>query len=85
LIKQLLNIGIENENEIILDFFCGSASVAHSVLELNRDQKNRQFIIVQLPELVEVDSPAFKVGYKTIGDIAKERIRRVIQKIEKMF
>jgi adenine-specific DNA-methyltransferase len=83
LIKQLLNIGIENENEIILDFFCGSASVAHSVLELNRDQKNRQFIIVQLPELVEVDSPAFKAGYKTIADIAKERIRRVIQKIEK--
>lgn len=83
LIKQLLNIGNENDDEIILDFFCGSASVAHSVLESNQNQKNRKFIMVQLPELVAEDSPAFKAGFKTIADIAKERIRRVIQKIEK--
>ncbi len=83
LIKQLLNIGIEDENEIILDFFSGAASVAHAVLELNKDHKKRQFIMVQLPEAVEEDSPAHKAGYNTISDIGKERIRRVIQKIEK--
>ncbi|MBE3094512.1 MAG: site-specific DNA-methyltransferase [Actinobacteria bacterium] len=83
LLKQLLNIGIENEDEIILDFFCGSASVAHSVLELNKDKKNRHFIMVQLPELTEEDSEAFKEGYKNLADIAKERILRVIKKIEK--
>lgn len=82
LIKQLLNIGIEEENEIILDFFSGSSSVAHSVLELNTDQKNRQFIMVQLPEVIEDGSPALKAGYKTIADVSKERIRRVIQKIQ---
>ena len=83
LLKQLLNIGIENEDEIILDFFSGSASIAHTVLELNKDQKNRHFIMVQLPELTEEDSEAFKEGYKNLADIAKERIRRVIRKIEK--
>jgi len=83
LIKQLLNIGIEHENEIILDFFSGSSSVAHSVLELNIDQKNRQFIMVQLPELIEDGSVASKAGFKNIADISKERIRRVIQKIKK--
>lgn len=83
LIKQLLNIGIEEENEIILDFFSGAASVAHAVLELNKDHKKRRFIMVQLPEAVEEDSPARKAGYTTIAAIGKERIRRVIQKIEK--
>ncbi|MEO8711908.1 MAG: site-specific DNA-methyltransferase [Parafilimonas sp.] len=83
LINQLLNIGIENEDEIILDFFSGSASVAHSVLELNKDKRNRHFIMVQLPELTDSESEAFKAGYKTISDISKERVRRVIKKIEK--
>ncbi len=83
LLKQLLNIGIENEDEIILDFFSGSASVAHSILEMNKDQKNRHFIMVQLPELTEEDSEAFKEGYTNLADIGKERIRRVIKKIEK--
>ena len=82
LIKQLLNIGIEEENEIILDFFCGSASVAHAALQLNLDDKNRRFIMVQLPEPVEEGSPAFNAGFRTIADISKERIRRVIKKIE---
>ncbi len=82
-LKQLLNIAIEDENEIILDFFGGSASVAHAVMELNKDKRNRKFIMVQLPELVEEDSVAFKAGYKTIADISKERIRRVIKKLEK--
>lgn len=83
LIKQLLNIGIEDENEIILDFFCGSASVAHAVLELNKDNKKRQFIMVQLPEPTDKDGEANKEGYQTISQISKERIRRVIKKIEK--
>lgn len=82
LLKQLLNIGLENEEDIVLDFFCGSASVAHAVLELNTDQKNRKFIMVQMPEKVEEDSVASKEGYQTISDISKERIRRVISKIE---
>ena len=83
LIKQLLNIGIEDENEIILDFFCGSASVAHAVLELNKDNKKRQFIMVQLPEPTDKDGEANKEGYQTISQISKERIRRVIKKIGK--
>jgi adenine-specific DNA-methyltransferase len=68
------------KNSIILDFFAGSGSTAHSVLKLNdEDGGNRKFICVQLPEKLDVDSEAYKAGYKTISDIAKERIRRVIK------
>lgn len=70
--------------DIILDFFAGSATTAHAVLDLNKgDGGNRKFIMVQLPEPCAPDSEAFKSGYKTIADIGKERIRRVIKKIEK--
>jgi len=80
LIKTFLNIGLEKE-EIILDFFAGSGTTAHAVLDLNKkDNGNRKFILVQLPEATSKDSEAFKTGYKTISDIAKERIRRVINK-----
>jgi adenine-specific DNA-methyltransferase len=75
---------ISNDNaDILLDFFAGSATAAHAVLELNKeDGRKRKFIMVQLPEKCDEKSEAFKVGYKTIADIGKERIRRVIKKIK---
>jgi len=75
----------QNEkNFIVLDFFAGSSTLAQAVLELNKeDGGNRKFILVQLPELTDENSEAYKAGYKTIADISKERIRRVIKKIEK--
>ena len=67
--------------DLILDFFAGSGTTAHAVMELNReDGGNRKFILVQLPELCDESSEAFKAGYKTIADISRERIRRVIRK-----
>jgi len=69
-------------SDIILDFFAGSATTAHAVLDLNKqDNGNRKFILFQLPEPCAPDSEAFKAGYKTIADIGKERIRRVINKL----
>ena len=83
LIKHITTL-VNDENAIILDFFSGSATTAHAVLELNReDGGSRKFICVQLPEQCNEKSEAYKAGYKTIADIAKERIRRVIKKIEK--
>lgn len=74
-------IGID-ENDIILDFFSGSATTAHAVMKLNaEDGGNRKFICVQLPELTDENSEAYKAGYKTICDIGMERIRRAGQKI----
>jgi adenine-specific DNA-methyltransferase len=67
---------------IALDFFGGSGTTAHAVLKLNKeDGGNRKFILVQLPEPCDEASEAFKAGYKTIADISKERIRRVINKL----
>jgi adenine-specific DNA-methyltransferase len=69
-------------DNIILDFFAGSATTAHAIFELNReDSSKRKFICVQLPEPTTEDSEAFKLGYKNIAEIGKERIRRVIKKI----
>lgn len=82
LIKQLL-FQITSDNDLILDFFAGSATTAQAVLELNKDGGNRKFILVQMPEPCDENSEAYKAGYKTIADIAKERIRRVIGKIDK--
>jgi adenine-specific DNA-methyltransferase len=84
LIKNLINHikRIETNDFIILDFFAGSGTTAHAVLDLNKeDNGNRKFILVQLPELCDKESEAYKAGYKTIADISRERIRRVIQKI----
>ena len=81
LIKHLLNIGTHS-NDIILDFFAGSATTAHAVLDLNNDNGNRKFIMVQLPEPCDEKTEAFKTGYTTIAEIGKERIRRVITKIK---
>ncbi len=73
-----------NNRDIILDFFAGSATTAHAVLDLNKeDNGNRKFIMVQLPKPCNEKSEAFKAGYSTIADIGKERIRRVIKKINK--
>lgn len=68
---------------IILDFFSGSATTAQAVLDLNeKDNGNRRFILVQLPEVCQPTSKSYKSGYKTIADIGKERIRRAIKKIQ---
>lgn len=75
-------ISLKSE-DIIMDFFSGSSSTAHSVIELNKlDNGNRKFIMIQLPEPTDKNSDVFKAGYKTIADIGKERIRRVIKKIQ---
>ena len=72
-----------NDNDIILDFFAGSGTLAHAVLDLNKeDGGNRKFICVQLPEQCKTSTEAYKAGFQTIADISKERIRRVIQKIK---
>ncbi len=82
LIRQMLRISTKN-NDIILDFFSGSATTAHAVMQLNaEDGGNRKFIMVQLPESCDEKSEAYKAGYKTIADIGKERIRRAGQKIK---
>jgi adenine-specific DNA-methyltransferase len=82
LIEQGLQVESDQEN-IVLDFFGGSATTAQAILELNKaDGGNRKFVMVQLPELCEPKSDAYEAGYKTIADISKERIRRVIKKIE---
>lgn len=71
-----------NKDDIILDFFSGSSTTAHAVMQLNgEDGGNRKFIMVQLPEINEEKSEAYKAGYKTICEIGKERIRRAGKKI----
>lgn len=71
------------DNDIILDFFSGSATTAHAVMELNKeDDGHRKFIMVQLPELCDEKSEAYKDGYKNICEIGKERIRRAGEQIE---
>lgn len=81
LIKRSVLVGTE-ENDLILDFFSGSATTAHAVMQLNsEDGGNRRYIMVQLPESTPEDSDARKTGYKTIAEIGKERIRRAGKKI----
>ena len=66
-----------NDGDIVMDFFSGSATTAHSVMKLNAEENgNRSFIMIQLPEETDSDSPAKKAGYHTICEIGKERIRR---------
>ena len=84
LVKRFLEIATSSKsNDIVLDFFAGAAVTAHAVYELNKaDNGNRIFICVQLPEKAGEETDAFKAGYKTIAEIAKERIRRVIKTIK---
>lgn len=73
---------LSSTNDIILDFFAGSSTTAHAVMQLNaEDGGNRQFIMVQLPEACDAQSEAAKAGYSTIAEISKERIRRAGKKI----
>lgn len=81
-VKKLLEIGVEKDS-LVLDFFAGSGTTAHAVMQLNaEDGGNRKWMMVQLPEETEENSEARKAGYKTIADIAKERIRRAAKKIK---
>ena len=73
----------EDKEAIVLDFFSGSATTAHAVMQLNaEDGGHRKFIMVQLPEVTDEKSEAYKAGYKTICEIGKERIRRAGKKIK---
>lgn len=82
LIKRFLQLST-TENDIILDFFAGSGTTAHAVMELNQeDGGDRKYILVQLPEATEQNSEAYKAGYKKISDITKERIKRVIKNLD---
>lgn len=86
LLKELVlgsTILSKNKNDIVLDFYSGSSTTAHAVMQLNaEDGGNRKFIMVQLPEATDEKSEAYKAGYKNICEIGKERIRRAGKKIE---
>ena len=85
LIKRMLELST-SKNDIILDFFSGSATTAHAVMELNaEDGGNRQFIMVQISEKVDEKSEAYKAGFRTIAEIGRERIIRAAKKIKENF
>ena len=85
LITRVLTLYTDKDS-IILDFFSGSATTAHAVMELNaKDDGNRKYIMVQLPEETEEESEAYKAGYKNICEIGKERIRRAGKKIKEDY
>lgn len=82
LIKDLIFISTGTD-DIILDFFSGSATTAHAVMKLNaEDGGNRKYIMVQLPEKIDKGKPAYKAGYRTIDEIGRERIKRAAKKIK---
>lgn len=82
LLRRLLTLANTDKDDIILDFFSGSATTAHAVMQLNaEDGGNRRFIMVQLPEICDEQSEAYKAGYKNICEIGKERIRRAGAKL----
>ena len=83
MIKNIISM-CTNDNDIILDFFGGSGTTAHSIFELNKNNtENRKFILVQIPELTDVKSEAFKSGYKRVVDITVKRNEKVVEKIIK--
>jgi adenine-specific DNA-methyltransferase len=83
LIKALIEQATSPADDIVLDFFAGSCTTAQAVLELNRqDGGSRQFIMVQLPEPLPEGSPARIAGYTSVADLGKERIRRVIARLQ---
>ena len=84
LIKHLINFCTE-DGDVVLDFFAGSGTTGQSVLELNQDNQNRKFILVQMPErpdeTKETGQNAIAAGYKKISDITIERNKRVVEKL----
>lgn len=83
LLLKLIYLSNCSENDVILDFFSGSATTAHAVMKLNaEDGGHRKFIMVQLPEITDEKSEARKAGYKNICEIGKERIRRAGKKVK---
>jgi len=83
LVKQILKLSTNKNDDLILDFFSGSATTAHAVMQLNaEDGGERKYICVQIPELTNTKSEAYKAGYKNICEIGKERIRRAGEKIK---
>lgn len=84
LMKKIIIMSSSVENDIIIDFFSGSCTTAHALMKINiEDEKNRKFLMIQLPEPTDPKSVAYKTGYKTIAEIGKERIRRAAKKIVK--
>ena len=89
LLNRLIQLANLENDSIVLDFFAGSGTTAHAVMELNKEDAsagsaqagNRKYICVQLPELTDEKSEAYKAGYKTIAEISKERIRRASRKV----
>ena len=85
-LNGLIVLSGAKEDDIILDFFAGSGTTAHAVMELNaEDGGNRQSISVQMPELLEENSEAYKAGYRTIADITRARIDKVISKLKEEY
>ena len=85
LLSDFIHVGVypQKNNAIILDFFSGASTTAHSIMKINsEDGGQRKFIMVQLPEPTDENSEAFKAGYKNICEIGKERIRRAGEKIK---
>jgi adenine-specific DNA-methyltransferase len=86
LIRKLLNMVDFAPNDIVLDFFSGSATTAHAIMQLNaEDGGNRRFILVQIPEVCDEKSEAAKAGYKNICEIGKERTRRAGSKLKEIL
>lgn len=83
LLQRILTLANLNKDSIVLDFFSGSATTAHAVMQLNaEDGGHRKYIMVQLPEKIEEDKPAYKVGYRSIDAIGRARIKKAAQKIK---
>ena len=83
LIKYLMKIAQVEKDDVVIDFFSGSASTADAVMQLNEEKKsNIKFVMIQLPELIDEKEPAYKAGYKNICEIGEERIRRAGEQIK---
>ena len=83
LLLKLLNLANTKDGDIVIDFFSGSATTAHAILQFNaKNQDSLKYIMVQIPEITSKDNEAFKAGFKTICDIGEERIRRAGKKIK---
>ena len=87
MLMRICEMGTDpDNNDLVMDFFSGSATTAHAVMQLNaEDGGNRKFIMVQLPEPTDEKSEAYKAGYKNICEIGKERIRRAGEKIKEEY